>query len=74
MAKKELLETSLVQKGDFIKAGDRTHGQEERSWGCEQCLVLYFGAGGSSQKGQVTAPRGTVIPLSRTQRCQRPGC
>ena len=51
MAKKEFLKTSLVQKGDFIEAGDRTHGQEEQSWGCEQCLVLYFGAGGSRQKG-----------------------
>ena len=28
-AKKELLKTSLVQKGDFIKHGDKTDGQEE---------------------------------------------
>ena len=29
MAKKEFLKTSLVQKGDFIKARDGTRGQEE---------------------------------------------
>ena len=52
MAKKEFLNTSLVPKGDFIKARDRTHGQEEWSWGCEQCLVSYFGAGGVKSKGR----------------------
>ena len=36
MTKKEFLKMSLVQKGDFIEAGDRTRGQEElpqqRDW------------------------------------------
>ena len=29
MAKKEFLKMSLVQKGDLLKHGDRTHGQKE---------------------------------------------
>ena len=31
-----ILEMSLVQKGDFIKARDRTRGQKELHWGCEE--------------------------------------
>ena len=36
IAKKErVVETSSVQKGDFIKAQDWTRGQEELHWDCE---------------------------------------
>lgn len=31
-----ILEISLRLKGDFIKHGDRTHGQEELHWDCEE--------------------------------------
>ena len=33
MAKKEFLNTSFVQKGDFHKAWDSTPGQKELQWG-----------------------------------------
>ena len=34
-AKKEFLKTSLVQKGDFIKARGQDSGQKEQHWGCD---------------------------------------
>ena len=46
-----ILETSLVQKCDFmLKHGDGTLGQEELHWGCEQGLVIYYGVGGGKVK------------------------
>ena len=33
---------SLVQKGDFIKAQDVTHEQEELHWAWEEWLIIYF--------------------------------
>ena len=34
-SQERVVETSSVQKGDFIKAQDRTRGQEELHWDCE---------------------------------------
>lgn len=40
-----ILEGSLVQKCDFIKAWDRTPGQKELPWGHEEWRILYFQVG-----------------------------
>ena len=38
-----ILETSLVQKGGFIKAqGQEPRAEKELQWGCERCLTVYF--------------------------------
>ena len=47
-----ILQTSLVQKGGFIKAWDRTLGQKELHWGCEEWLVIYLGFGGGKDEGK----------------------
>ena len=48
MTKKEFLKTSLVLKGDFINAWDRTSGQEELPWDLEERLVIYYGVVGGN--------------------------
>ena len=56
MIKKEFLKTSLVQKGDFIKARGRTHGQKELPQDPEERLVIYYGVG--EGKVQEKFPKG----------------
>ena len=41
-----------MQKGDFIKHGDRTRGQEELPWDHEERLVIYYGIGGGKVQGK----------------------
>ena len=46
-----ILETSLVQKGGFIKA----QGQDpmgRKYWDCAEQLIIYLGAGGGKDKGK----------------------
>ena len=40
-----ILETSLVQKGGFIKAQGRTRGQKELHWGHEEWPITDFQGG-----------------------------
>ena len=47
-SQERILERSLVQKGDFIKAGDKTHGQKELSQHCEEWFIIYFQVGRGS--------------------------
>ena len=47
---------SLVQKGGFVKARDRTRGQEELARDCKEKLVTHPGAGAG--KGQGKFPEG----------------
>ena len=51
-AKKEFLETSLVQNSDFIKAWGSTHGQEELHW--EEWLITYYEVGGGKVKREAS--------------------
>lgn len=52
MPKKEFLKTSLVQKKVILlKYGDKTHGQEELSWDCEERLTIYLAVGEIKIKG-----------------------
>lgn len=47
-----ILETSLVQNGDSIKAPDRTHGHEMLPpRRCEEWLIIYLGVGVGKEKG-----------------------
>ena len=53
MAKKEFLETSLVQKVILLKHGDRTGGTKSTALGLRgERLIIYSGAGGGKVKGK----------------------
>ena len=40
-----------AKKMILLKHGNRTPGQKELSWGCEEWLVLYYGVGEVKSKG-----------------------
>ena len=52
MARKEFFKTSLMQKGDFIKAWGQDRGQEELPGHHEERLVIYYGVGGGKVQGK----------------------
>ena len=51
-AKNESLKTSLVQKGDFIKARGQDPWAGRAAWDQEQRLVIYYGAGVGQVQGK----------------------
>ena len=54
IAKKEFLKMSLMQKVILLKHGDRTCGQKELHWDCEEWLLIYYGAGGGKVKREAS--------------------
>ena len=46
-----ILETSLIKMVVLLKHRDRTCGQEELHWGCEEWLIIYLGVGRGKEKG-----------------------
>ena len=51
MAKKGFLKTSLVQKGDFIKARGQNPWAERASRNHKETLVIYLGVGEGRSRG-----------------------
>ena len=51
MAKKEFLRCLWCKKVILLKHGDRTRGQKELHWGCEEWLVIYYGVREVKAKG-----------------------
>ena len=41
-AKKQFLRRLWCKKEILLEHGDRTHGQKEPHWGCEEWLIIYF--------------------------------
>lgn len=59
-ARKRVLEEVLGAKMVILlKHWDRTCGQEELGWGCEDRLVIYYGIGGGKDRRE--ASRATLI-------------
>lgn len=61
----ELLRSLSCKKVVLLKHGDRTQGQKEVFWGCEEWQIIYFEVGsglGTSQAPKVLGKQGFQDP------------